>query len=169
MKKQTRNTLLFLIGLAGLATAFVWIMIRFFYVPPPGETVADMGNRHLTSTTDPHEAYNTIPPTSGPHVGGIARWGIHREQIPDEQQIHNLEDGGVIIHYDPTRTDPETVARMESMTRAEGEHVILEPYAGLSHPIVLTAWARIYRLDAFDEDGMRTFISRYKGIDHHRR
>ena len=45
----------------------------------------------------PHERYNSLPPTSGPHYPFTAPWGISSEPIPEELQVHNLEHGGVFI------------------------------------------------------------------------
>src|SRR5262245_44426724 len=61
----------------------------------PGTRYPDQGNRHIQTVTDPHEPYNSDPPTSGSHLPYIAPWGIHTRPIPRELQVHNLEDGGV--------------------------------------------------------------------------
>lgn len=139
--------------------------------PKPGGTVADLGNEHVESIEAPHSPYNSVPPTSGPHLGGKAADGIHDEQIPDELQLHNLEDGGVIVHYDPGRNPTSTVEELASLVREYREDVILEPYAepSLPAPIVLTAWGRIDKLDAFDRERIKAFIKAYRGVDHHKR
>ncbi|MCH8049666.1 DUF3105 domain-containing protein, partial [Patescibacteria group bacterium] len=121
------------------------------------------------SVDSPHVAYNTKPPTSGPHIGSKTRWGIYTEQIPDEIQIHNLEDGGVIVHYDPEKVDEETIDTLEAIVNSYADDVILEPYADMESTIVLTAWKRIDRLDQLDENRTREFIDAYRGIDHHAR
>lgn len=144
----------------------VWSATR----PQPGETLPDLGNHHLTSLTEAHQPYNSKPPTSGPHRGDKAPWGISESQIPDELQIHNLEDAGVIVHYDPATVPTDTIKQLSDMVQPlylKGRHVILEPYAGLETPIVLTAWARIEKLPAFDQDKIQQFINAYEGIDHH--
>src|SRR5262245_25562913 len=61
----------------------------------PGAVMPDQGNAHLVNASDPHVPYNSDPPTSGPHLNYVAPWGIHREPIVKELQVHNLEDGGV--------------------------------------------------------------------------
>src|SRR5262249_22188526 len=65
----------------------------------PGRKMADQGNHHLQTVSDPHEPYNSDPPTSGPHLPYIAPWGVHTRPIPRELQVHNLEDGGVMVQY----------------------------------------------------------------------
>jgi hypothetical protein len=71
----------------------------------PGKEVESLGNEHIASIDAPHKPYNTDPPTSGPHVGSLAPWGVSQEPIPDELQVHNLEDGGVAIQYGSGRHD----------------------------------------------------------------
>lgn len=134
------------------------------------ETFEDKGNAHIDDANEAHEAYNSTPPTSGAHVGSnIAPWGVHDEQIPDELQVHNLEDGGVIIHYDPVRVDGDTIEKLREVTNKYASQVILEPYTKpvLSSPIVLTAWTRRLELSQLDEKRIEAFIQAYRGIDHH--
>lgn len=139
----------------------------------PGERVTPMAERnHLGPGQLYTGRYSTDPPTSGPHTESVPAFKIHTEPITKELQVHGLEDGGVIIHYKPDLDKP-TVDRLGVVAtsyleqRGGRSHVILAPYPDLSHPIVLTAWGRIDRLDAFDEARIRRFIDEYVGIDHH--
>jgi uncharacterized protein DUF3105 len=143
--------------------------------PPPGQEVPMMPSYHLTSGDEPHPTYTTDPPTSGPHIGDLADWGVHTNVITKELAIHSLEDGGVNINYRPD-LDKATVDRLAALVKSyadlitEGSkdnYVLMYPYPGLSNPIVLTAWRRIDRLDTFDEVRIKRFIEAYSGIDHH--
>src|SRR6266508_4538170 len=116
----------------------------------PGVKMSDQGNRHLQTAADPHEAYNSNPPTSGPHLPYIAPWGIHAEPIPKELQVHNLEDGGVVVQYQCPAGCPDLVDKLKAIVQRYERQVILAPYAGMKTRIALTAWTR---LDAFDEFG----------------
>jgi hypothetical protein len=132
----------------------------------PGEEVESLGNEHIASVNAPHEPYNTDPPTSGPHVDSLAPWGVSEEPIPDELQVHNLEDGGVAIQYGSgvQEGDVETLA---SIVR-DYDRVILAPRPNLPEKkIALTAWGRILELEDLDEEQIRDFIEAYEGIDHH--
>ncbi len=158
--------LVVLIIIAGIVALIVWSATR----PRPGQTMPNQGNRHLQALTDPHEPYNSKPPTSGPHLGNKAPWGISDKQIPDELQIHNLEDGGVIVHYDPAQVSTSTIRELTDIVSPyylKGKNIILEPYANLDSPIVLTAWTRLIKLPAPDKIAIEQFISAYIGIDHH--
>ena len=112
-----------------------------------------------------HPPYNSDPPTSGPHTDGVARWGIHTEPIAKEMQLHNLEDGGVVINYSCVDC-PELVERLKAVTNRY-DRVVLAPYAGLDRKIALTAWGRIDTFDEFDEARIVKFIKAHIGIDHH--
>lgn len=133
----------------------------------PGTVVADQGNRHIQSEGDPHEAYNTDPPTSGPHLPYIAPWGIHTRPIPPELQVHNLEDGGVVVQY--SCDCPDLVDKLKAIVRKYDNHVILAPYPRMKSRIALTAWTRIDTMEELDEGRIRRFIEAYRGIDHHPR
>jgi hypothetical protein len=131
----------------------------------PGAKMADQGNLHVASETTPHEAYNSDPPTSGPHLPYIAPWGVHTRPIPRELQVHNLEDAGVMVQYNCEC--PDVVAKLRDIVNSYDRHVILAPYPGMKSRIALTAWTRIETMDTVDEGRVRRFIDAYRGIDHH--
>jgi Protein of unknown function (DUF3105) len=135
----------------------------------PGVKHADQGNAHIQMATDPHVPYNTDPPTSGPHLPYIAPWGIHTVPIVKELQVHNLEDGGVLVQYRCATPCPELVAKLTEVVRRYEKEVILAPYPDLRTRIALTAWTRLDAFDDFDEARIVRFIHAYRGIDHHKR
>jgi hypothetical protein len=132
----------------------------------PGTAMPDQGNRHIQAASESHEAYNSDPPTSGPHLPYIAPWGVHTRPIPLELQVHNLEDGGVVVQYNCEC--PELVEKLKAIVRGYDRQVILAPYPSMKPAIALTAWTRIDTLDSFDEGRIRRFIEAYRGIDHHK-
>ena len=133
----------------------------------PGVKMPDQGNVHLRTTTDSHDPYNSDPPTSGPHLPYIAPWGVHTRPIQRELQVHNLEDGGVIVQYNCEC--PELVARLRDVVDKYEKQVILAPYPEMKSTIALTAWTRIETLSGFDARRIRKFIETYRGIDHHQK
>jgi hypothetical protein len=132
----------------------------------PGVLAADQGNRHVQSAGEPHEPYNTDPPTSGPHLPYIAPWGVHTRPIERELQVHNLEDGGVLVQY--SCECPDLMEQLKRVVVRYDKQVILAPYPTMKSRIALTAWTRIDTFDEFDEARVRRFIEAYRGIDHHR-
>ena len=133
----------------------------------PGEKFPDQGNDHIQALSEPHIPYNSDPPTSGPHLPYIAPWGLHTRPVPLELQVHNLEDGGVVVQYNCTC--PELVDKLRGIVTKYDKHVILAPYPGMKSLIALTAWTRLDRLEEFDEKRVTRFIDSYRGIDHHKR
>jgi hypothetical protein len=134
----------------------------------PGVKLADQGNAHIQLATEPHVPYNSDPPTSGPHMPYIAPWGIHTEPIGRELQVHNLEDGGVMVQYHCATPCPDLVARLTEVVRRYDTQVILAPYPGMRTRIALTAWTRLDAFDGLDEARIVRFIRTYRGIDHHK-
>ncbi|MBI4608092.1 MAG: DUF3105 domain-containing protein [Candidatus Rokubacteria bacterium] len=135
----------------------------------PGERVPSLGNTHIQMLGQPHAPYNSDPPTSGPHLPYIAPWGIHTASIPKELQVHNLEDGGVLVQYNCPPGCPDLVEKLAAIVRRYEKQVILAPYPGMDKRIALTAWGRIDKFDELDEKRIARFITAYKGIDHHPR
>jgi hypothetical protein len=187
-KEQERSSHLRQVKLQKLKKVSVWLLVGAFIIvglgwylarPRPGQPVPNLGNAHIASVDSPHAPYNSIPPTSGPHLGNIAPWGISDGPIPDESQIHNLEDGGVMVQYwcgdgtdqlsglDYQAGCPELVDQLSAIVSGYHSEVILAPYPGLDARIALTAWNRIDKFDEFDEQRIRQFINAYRGIDHH--
>ncbi|MEW6683660.1 MAG: DUF3105 domain-containing protein [Nitrospirota bacterium] len=157
----------------------------------PGRAVETLGNEHVASPSTPHVPYNTAPPTSGPHLQWVAKWGVHKAPIVRELQVHNLEDGGVIVQYKCDQPCPDLVAKLEALAaryrdkaeadrasmprpatpdrplRSKYDHLIVAPYPDMQHQIALTAWGRIDSFDGYDEDRIVRFIEAFIGIDHH--
>ena len=133
----------------------------------PGEKLPDLGNDHIQSASEPHVPYNSDPPTSGPHLPYIAPWGVHTRPIPLELQVHNLEDGGVVVQYNCTC--PEVVEKLRNIVSRYDKHVILAPYPTMKSRLALTAWTRLDRFEELDEKRIVKFIDTYRGIDHHKR
>ncbi|MCI0407404.1 MAG: DUF3105 domain-containing protein [Acidobacteria bacterium] len=125
-----------------------------------------LGNAHISSPSVPHIPYNSDPPTSGPHTPYLAKWGIHDRPIPKEEQVHNLEDGGVIIQYNCPEGCPDLVEKLAAIARRY-DLLILAPYPGMDKRIALTAWRRLDKLNEFDEQRIIRFIDAHIGIDHH--
>ena len=135
----------------------------------PGASFADQGNLHVQTVNEPIPPYNSDPPTSGPHLPYIAPWGVHTEPIPKQLQVHNLEDGGVVVQYNCPQPCPELVDKLTAIAKRYDRQVVLAPYPGMKQRIALTAWTRLDAFDEFDESRIVRFIGRYRGIDHHKR
>ena len=110
-----------------------------------------------------HEAYNSNPPTSGPHYAEPAKPGLRDEAIADGHVIHSMEHGLVWVSYNP-RIGKEA----EKLRKAPDLLAVIAPREENETDIALASWGR---LDTFDlEDGtvdendlkrIRDFINRY--------
>ncbi len=160
-----------LLGWGAMAVVVIgvgWLTVGW-YTNLPGTPVPSLGNAHIQTPDEPHVPYNSDPPTSGPHLPYLAPWGIHTEPIPKELQVHNLEDGGVLVQYNCPQGCPDLVEKLRAIVNRYERQVVLAPYPGMDHRIALTAWGRIDKFDTFDEKGIVRFIDAYRGIDHHAR
>jgi len=158
-------------GAAGLAVLLVagagsWLYARTR--PAPGQFVPSLGNAHIPTADTPHQPYNSDPPSSGPHLPYVAPWGVHTRAIAKELQVHNLEDGGVVVNYRPECAD-RVLESLKTIVARYPDHVVLAPYPGLDRCVALTAWTRIDKFDEVDERRVVRFIEFYRGIDHHPR
>ncbi len=132
----------------------------------PGVAVSGLGNAHVDNPLAEHAAYNSNPPTSGPHTPYLAEWGVHRIPVPPETQVHNLEDGGVLLQHSCPTPCPELIEQLEAIS-TKYERVVVAPYPLMDRRIALTAWERIDLMDDFDEKRIVAFVEAYHGKDHH--
>ena len=77
IKKYFTLTIVFLLVITG----GYWL-VKELTKPKPGEYVPSLGNKHIQNITDPHEKYNSVPPTSGTHVSQKANLRISYSPIP---------------------------------------------------------------------------------------
>ena len=157
-----------LVGALLVAGAGYWAYGRWS-AGSPGEFVKSLGTRHLSESEVGLTTYNSDPPTSGPHLPMVANWGVHKEPVAKELQVHNLEDGGVAVQYNCPDASPECkplVDKLADIARRY-DRVLLAPYPGMSEKIALTAWTRIDKMNDFDEKRIARFIEAYIHIDHH--
>jgi hypothetical protein len=135
-----------------------------------GEKIPDQGQGlHLANAEDtPPVAWNSNPPTSGYHWGGgTAPWGIMAEPVNDTLTVHNIEHGGVIIHY-RQGLDQATVEQINDLGRDLLRRnpcvvVVPRPADKIDAPIVLTAWNYLLRLDSFDSQVILEFFNAHIG------
>jgi Protein of unknown function (DUF3105) len=129
---------------------------------------------------DTKPKWNSSPPTSGPHFGQTAVWGSYDEEVPLVQSTHNLEHGGVVIHYGPDVPEDEVAALKDWYANLdEPNGLIISPLSTNAAKITLSAWTAPEALSgssegergwlatcaAFDESAFEAFIEehRYKG------
>ena len=133
----------------------------------PGEFFASQGNAHIALGSS-HVAYNSNPPTSGPHTPDLVAWDAYDYEVPEERLVHNMEDGGVILWY-KMGTPEENEAHIRQLEEASRGYrrVVIAPRSDLDTQYALTAWTRLDKFDTFDAARIDAFLNAYEGIDHH--
>ncbi len=137
-----------------------------------GVRQAEEGRGHVADGT-PNMTYNSVPATSGPHWVTPAGWGIYGADqggqyaapLPEAQSVHNLEHGGTIIWYQPSKIDPADLQKLTDFVRGQlgGPRfkIILAPWTGtdFGHPIAVVAWDWRLYLDQANTDALKEFIA----------
>lgn len=125
----------------------------------PGVALENQGQEHIAQGSTDHPAYNSNPPTSGWHWPQPAAWGSYATAQSDEQLIHNLEHGGIWISYKPD-LDAQTIAQLNDFAKRYRK-IIVAPRVANDSAIALAGWARLQKLDRYDERLILQFIDAF--------
>lgn len=135
------------------------------------------GAEHLSVGTvfpEGQRPYSSTPGTSGPHwdPSGLANWGVYTTPQPEEQLIHNLEHGGIVIWYDAEAVDAEGIDSLAQYVRRQNAagvggryKFILTPWGGpeIEAPVAVTAWRQLLYVDGVDIDAIDEFARTHYG------
>ena len=173
--ERRRKQLLSRAGL-GLAVALVVAITGYFaleaILPKPGQSLPLLSRTHI-KVGDTHEPYNSNPPTSGPHADPVPA-GFYDQAPPDENLVHNLEHGYVIIWYNCSSLDEAGCQGLKTqikdvMDRARpvvvttgAKKLIAVPRQTMDALIALTSWGRLDTLSSFDVARVTEFINRLR-------
>ena len=129
-----------------------------------------------TAETMP-KAWNSFPPSSGPHFGQTAVFGFYDDEVPLAMSTHNLEHGAVVIHYGKDVPDAEIEA-LRAFYDDDPNGLIVASLPRLNEKITLTAWTApeptpggdvdrgrgfLAECTKFDEEAFSTFIDEHRG------
>lgn len=121
---------------------------------------------HLIGDTEPPVPYSSSPPTSGWHASGAPRLGVIPEDDPlsEPEIVSALENGNVVVAYDPDRVSDETVARIaELATSTYAEQLTVTAYAAAESPVSLAGWGVLQTCGDLDEDALDAFVAAHAG------
>lgn len=126
------------------------------------ETLRDEGRGHVGP--DQAVRYATDPPNSGPHWTTWVNPGIYTTAPRNEQLVHSLEHGHIVIYYDqPGDAAMNTLRAWVGRYQGQWDGVLAVRREGLGQQLILTAWNKILRLDRFDPAVAAAFIDKYRG------
>lgn len=125
------------------------------------QSFPSQGQDHI-APAQPHAPYNSNPPNSGPHWDNPQQWGIYTIPQVQEQLIHNLEHGGIIVQYKNLSGDE--LQFLTTVVRRDSHHMILAPYPALpgDNKIALTAWTKLQYCSGVDENAIRAFVNAFR-------
>jgi Protein of unknown function (DUF3105) len=147
-----------------------------------GTSYASQGHDHIADNASTDFAYNSDPPTSGPHKDIYLDTFDSPTPLPKYVQVNLLEHADVLVQYNcdcpgivdalhriayrydrdwirPNQLEPTPFDAQDA--EYEGWAVIVAPYPGMSHEIALTAWDRLGTLDYLDNVKIDDFIHAY--------
>lgn len=119
----------------------------------------------------PGGPFTSVPATSGTHWDQPGNWGVYTTASPmaEAQSVHNLEHGGVVVWYQPSRLTAAAIQQLTSYVQAQASaqryKIILSPWTGkdFGHPIAVTAWDWLLYLDTPNLDSIRQFVDAHYG------
>jgi hypothetical protein len=163
-----------LIGGVLLVGAIIIVVLLVFGGPSSGGAIGirqiDDGRGHVAVGAQ-GGPYSSVPATSGTHWDTPGQWGVYSQASPaiEDQMVHNLEHGGVVIWYQPSQLDSAGVTALENWVRQQQQtsqyKVVVSPWTGqdFGHPVAVTAWDWLLYLDSADLDSVRTFFDAHYG------
>ena len=142
------------------------------------ENFKSVAGTHTIATDGSSKAWNTFPPTSGPHNDVAAVYGFYDEPLNQAQAVHNLEHGATVIQYGSSVPEAE-VAKLREFYNESPNGVLVAKLPALKNKIVLEAWTtpdpkpgqtssdpgRSYlaKCTRFDEAAFKAFRNAYRG------
>jgi hypothetical protein len=132
-------------------------------------TIPIQGNAHIAPGS-PHAAYNSNPPTSGPHYADrtppVPADFYDESNAPlDERLVHAEEHGYVILWYNCTKApngdcDALKAALRQLRDNLGGTKLIVTPRTHMDTLLAMTSWGKLQLFDAFDVDKLSAFYHR---------
>ncbi len=175
--------------LLGLIVFVVLIVITRSVASPvglngssPGQFFPSQGHCHIgvdcpgPASQYANFAYNSNPPTSGPHEEIFPSTLILDQPISKPMLVHLLEHGNVALLYNDkapqdvvqqlkdyaTTYDKLPVSDVQAKLEA-GQAVFVAPYPGMTEPIALVAWTRLESLSQYDQAEIDQFTKAWVG------
>jgi hypothetical protein len=116
----------------------------------------ELGDKPHLAANETFTDYKTNPPTSGVHRGQTSPWGSYREAPDMETLVHNLEHGGIIIHYKGL-TD-EQIDQIDAFADSYVNGVISIPNDDIEKPVAMASWRHSQQCEKLNLTAIEGFI-----------
>jgi len=129
--------------------------------------IPNEGQNHVS--VGQQATYEANPPASGPHWSGAGiapvAAGVYESVLEEEQWVHNLEHGYVVLLYDCLGScEPALIDDLQAIFGAAPPSevfgttkLVITPYDGLPLSFAVVAWDRQLHLDTLDQDAVLDF------------
>jgi hypothetical protein len=98
-------------------------------------------DRTHTNSLDAVVNYDTNPPTSGRHYQLPAEDGAYGEAPQDEELVHTLEHGRVIVWFKPGLSEDQR-ADLKAFFDEDSYQMVLVPRSNMPYQVAASAWNR---------------------------
>ncbi len=154
-----------LVGVVLLVVLGAWVYNQASQ-PLPGQAMPIQSRDHIAVGAQ-HPPYNSNPPTSGWHYDTPLAAGIYDTPQVDENLVHSLEHGYIIVSYDCAKLNglscDDLKTKLSDLANQQRIwKLIVVPRDNMDAPIALTAWGRIEKLNTYDENSIRAFVSAWR-------
>lgn len=115
--------------------------------------------------------YPVHPPSSGPHYGVWADFGVYDAAVPWPYLVHSLEHGAVVFAYDCPSGCPDVVAAFEAIVTDRGDDPMCATNADTASRFIIVpdpaledgsfaavAWEHAYVATCLDETSLAAFV-----------
>lgn len=169
--RALRALVIVAVAAAGVAVAVLLFTSRdesqIAPVDGPGIEYRDLGARHLRTGEAAPGRYASDPPTSGAHrPQAIVR---DRSKLTDDQVIHALELGDVVLFYGTSRPPAALTALADELSGpfdaqlvAAGQAVVLARRPG-TPGVIAAAWRHLQPARAPGDPAIRAFTEYWLG------
>jgi|Tabmets5t2r1_1033131.scaffolds.fasta_scaffold04872_3 hypothetical protein len=118
----------------------------------------EAGRNHIAPNQQA-DNWNSVPPTSGDHLGAPLSAGVYDGEQDERAIVHSLEHGYVVIQYKGIPEDQVAQLR-EFVQGRSGDKLVLAPYSALpENGVALTAWRNLETMDRVNLDVVRAFVN----------
>jgi hypothetical protein len=124
------------------------------------KSFANEGRDHVPGTVK----YKSNPPHSGDHNPIPAEDGPYLEAPRNENLVHSLEHGRIVIQFKPSVSE-EVKGQLKSLFDEDPYHILLVPNPRMPYEVAATAWTEVLGCPQANEqvfDAIRTFKERHR-------